>query len=242
MMNMKLTYDLHIHSCLSPCGDDEMTPANIVGMASIIGLDVIALTDHNSCKNCKPMMECAKEYGVIGIPGMELTTMEEIHVVCLFPTLDQAMLFDEYVYERLMNFKNKEEIFGRQQIVDVEDREIGVEPLLLINPTAISIDELWDLVNEYQGIMIPAHIEKEANSLLFNLGMIPPDSQFRHVEIKNQEAVSELIKIHPYIEGCMILHNSDAHYLQDLQEPIHCIEVEEATIEGVFRALKSSVK
>ena len=92
-----LSYDLHIHSCLSPCGDDDMTPGNIVGMAAIKGLDVIAVTDHNSCKNCPAVLKLAQEYGVMAIPGMEINTSEEVHAVCLFPELSQAMDFDAYV-------------------------------------------------------------------------------------------------------------------------------------------------
>ena len=113
---LSLTYDLHLHSCLSPCGDEEMTPANIAGMAAVLGLDVIALTDHNSSKNCPALMAAAREYGVLAIPGMELTTAEEIHAVCLFARLEAALDFDQYVYQRLVPFPNKEEIFGRQLI------------------------------------------------------------------------------------------------------------------------------
>ena len=106
----QVTYDLHIHSCLSPCGDEDMTPANIVGMAVVKQLDVIALTYHNTCKNCPAFLKVAKEYGVTAIPGMELTTREEVHVVCLFEQLEDAMRFDTYVYERLLNVKNEEKI------------------------------------------------------------------------------------------------------------------------------------
>lgn len=95
-----LYYDLHLHSCLSPCGDDDMTPANIVGMAAVKGLDVIALTDHNSCKNCPAAIHHGQQYGVIVIPGMELCTIEEVHIICLFPELDAALAFDQYVYSR----------------------------------------------------------------------------------------------------------------------------------------------
>ena len=109
----ELAYDLHIHSCLSPCGDDDMTPANIAGMAALKGLDAVALTDHNSCKNCPAFLAAAKEYGIIGIPGMELTTSEEVHAVCLFPELYQAMEFDRFVYSRLIKVKNRPEIFWK---------------------------------------------------------------------------------------------------------------------------------
>ena len=117
-----LYYDLHLHSCLSPCGDEDMTPANIVGMAAVKGLDVIALTDHNSCKNCPAAIYHGQKYGVIVIPGMELCTAEEVHVICLFPELEAALLFDRYVYDRLQAIENDERIFGRQQIMDETDK------------------------------------------------------------------------------------------------------------------------
>ncbi len=93
----KYYYDLHIHSCLSPCGDDEATPNSIAGMGKINGLDIMALTDHNTCKNCPAFFEAAKRYGILPVAGMELTTAEEIHMVCLFESLEKAMEFDEFV-------------------------------------------------------------------------------------------------------------------------------------------------
>ncbi|MBP3702816.1 MAG: PHP domain-containing protein, partial [Lachnospiraceae bacterium] len=181
---MALTYDLHIHSCLSPCGDEDMTPGNIVGMAAVKGLSMIAVTDHNSCKNCPAAMKLGEQYGVMVIPGMELTTMEEVHVVCLFGALRDALAFDEYVYERLLDVKNDENIFGKQQIRNEEDEVIGTVEKLLINATTISFDEVYDLMEEFHGVMIPAHIDKQANSLLANLGFIPPDSRFTTVEVR----------------------------------------------------------
>ena len=141
---INLSYDLHIHSCLSPCGDDEMTPANIAGMAAVLGLDVIALTDHNTCRNCGPAMAAAGEYGVLLIPGMELTTMEEVHAVCLFRTLEAALDFDSYVYKHLLKVPNQEKYFGHQYLYDAEDRIIGSEPNLLINATDIEFDAVLD--------------------------------------------------------------------------------------------------
>ena len=103
----KYYYDLHIHSCLSPCGDEDNTPGNIVGMAKLCGLNILALTDHNSCKNCPAFFEAAKRHGIIPIAGMELTTSEDIHVVCLFEHLKDALAFDEYVDSRRNKIKNK---------------------------------------------------------------------------------------------------------------------------------------
>lgn len=232
-----LSYDLHIHSCLSPCGDDDMTPGNIVGMAAIKGLDVIAVTDHNSCKNCPAVLRFAEEYGVLAVPGMEINTSEEVHAVCLFPNLEAAMAFDAYVYDRLIPFPNNEEIFGKQQLYNKEDEVYGTVPNLLINSTDISFDGLWELVRSYDGVMFPAHIDKTANSLVSNLGFVPPDSQFTTAEVKDLKKLHELKRTNPYLNGCRIISNSDAHYLEDIHEPELTIEVEEKSMKGVVDCL-----
>lgn len=235
---MNLTYDLHIHSCLSPCGDDDMTPANIAGMAALKGMDVTALTDHNTCRNCPAFLAAAGEYGVLGVPGMEINTSEEVHAVCLFPNLEAAMDFDSYVYGKLIKFPNKEEIFGKQQIYDETDQVCGTEPNLLINATEISFDGLWDLVCSYDGVMFPAHIDKAANSLIANLGFIPPDSRFTTAEVKDLKKLHGLRKLNPYLEKCRIISNSDAHYLEHINEPELMIQVEEKSARGVVEALR----
>ena len=105
-----------------------MTPANIVGMAMIKPLDLIAVTDHNSCKNCPAVLTMADAYGLTALPGMELTTSEEVHVVCLFADLKDALAFDEYVYSHLMPIPNNEKIFGKQQLYNADDEVIGTIP------------------------------------------------------------------------------------------------------------------
>lgn len=233
----ELSYDLHIHSCLSPCGDDDMTPANIAGMAMLKGLDVIALTDHNTCRNCPALLAAAAEYGVLAVPGMEINTSEEVHAVCLFETLEAALDFDAYVYARLVPFPNNEAIFGKQQIYNKEDQVCGTEPNLLINATTISFDELWPLVRSFDGVMFPAHIDKGANSLIANLGFIPPDSRFRTAEVKDLKKLHGLRRENPYLESCRIISNSDAHYLEHINEPDLRLPVEERSVRGVIRAL-----
>lgn len=235
----KLAYDLHLHSCLSPCGDQDMTPANIVGMAVVNGLELIAVTDHNSCRNCKAVLHWAEHYGILAVPGMELTTEEEVHVLCIFPDLENALAFDAMVYSKLNLFSNKEAIFGPQLLCDEEDEIIGHEPNLLIQSTRISFDKVNELVEEYQGVMIPAHIDKNSHSLLYNLGFIPIDSTFPAVEIKDETKVEELKRQHPYLNQCRILHNSDAHFLKDIKDPRHYLEVESKTAAAVIEALKN---
>lgn len=237
---LPLSYDLHIHSCLSPCGDEDMTPANIVGMAALKELDVIAVTDHNSCKNCPAVEALGRAYGVLTIPGMELTTQEEVHVVCLFRELSQAMEFDAYVYEHLLPVPNREDIFGRQLIMDEEERILGKVENLLINSTDIAFDRVFSLVSAYGGIMIPAHIEKNANSLFSNLGFVPPDSRFRCFELKNREKLREVQSLSPYLKDCKMITNSDAHYLEHIHEPLNFLHCQEKSVEAVFEALRGN--
>lgn len=214
-----------------------MTPANIAGMAAIKGLDVIAVTDHNSCKNCPAVLAAAQEYGILAIPGMEINTSEEVHAVCLFEELEAAMDFDAYVYERLLAFPNKEEIFGRQLIYNKEDEICGTVPNLLINATGISFEGLWELARRFGGVMFPAHVDKTANSLIANLGFIPPDSRFAAAEVKDLGKLHGLKKSNPYLEGCRIISNSDAHYLEHIHEPELTLQVREKSIRGVLEAL-----
>lgn len=221
---LTLSYDLHIHSCLSPCGDDAMTPATIAGIAKLNGLDLIALTDHNSCKNCPAFLTAAQYYGITALPGMELTTSEEVHVLCLFPDLEHAMAWDEFVSAHLVPVRNKEEIFGRQQICSEDDEIIGKVENLLINVTDISFDDVFELVTRYGGIMIPAHLDKETTSLISNLGSIPPESRFTCAEIHDMSNFHRLKRAHPYLERCRIISNSDAHYVKDIRTPLYTIE------------------
>ena len=130
---MKAFYDLHMHSCLSPCGDPDMTPNNIVGMSTLLGLNLIALTDHNTCQNCPAVEELGKANGICVLSGMELTTSEEIHAVCLFPTAEKALNFESFVSQHRMKIKNKKEIYGEQLILNTQDEKIGeIEELLIL--------------------------------------------------------------------------------------------------------------
>ncbi|MDR1764732.1 MAG: PHP domain-containing protein [Lachnospiraceae bacterium] len=234
----ELTYDLHIHSCLSPCGDGDMTPYNIAAMSALKGLDVIALTDHNSAKNCPALLEAAQGLGVMALPGLEVCTAEEVHAVCLFAQLDAAMAFDAFIYDRLIKIPNKPEVFGAQLICRADDTVVGEEPHLLINAAEVPFDELWDLALSYGGVMFPAHIERTSNSLLSNLGFIPPASKFRTAELKDIHALHTLMAAHPYLQGCHIISNSDAHYLEHIREPGLTIPAKDRTPEAVIAWLR----
>ena len=217
---MELAYDLHIHSCLSPCGDMDMTPNNIAGMAYIKGLSIIALTDHNTCRNAPALIRAAEQYGLTVLPGMELTTEEEAHVLCLFSGEEDAMAFDAYVYGRLQKIRNRKDIFGEQIVMNERDEPVGEEEYLLSNATTIPFDKVYDAVTAHHGIMIPAHLDKSTTSLLSALGFIPPDSKFTCAEVKDLTKLHGLCRDHPYLENCRIISNSDAHYLGDISEAV----------------------
>ncbi len=160
-----------------------MTPANIVGMAKLIGLDLIALTDHSTCKNCPAFAAAAAHYGMHVLFGMELTTCEEVHVLCYFSRLEDAMAFDAYVYAHLPDIQNVPAFFGNQLLYDEADLPCGTEEKLLISATTIPFSDVYDLVQRYHGVMVPAHINKPTTSLLKNLGFIPPESKYFCAEV-----------------------------------------------------------
>lgn len=234
---MKYYYDLHIHSCLSPCGDNDMTPCNLVGMAKLAGLDVIALTDHNSCKNCATAMEAGEQYGIVVIPGMEICTSEEIHMVCLFPSLDIAMKFDQAIHDLLPPIENRSDIFGEQLIMDCDDNIIDKEPYLLINAAGISLFEASRLVREYGGTCYPAHIDKDSFSVISQLGEVPLDCGFTTAEISRPEKIPEMLEHYPALKNMNIVTDSDAHYLEHIKEPCEFLELEQCTIEAVIEYL-----
>lgn len=211
-------YDLHIHSCLSPCADDDMTPNNIAGMAALKGLGIVALTDHNSCKNCPAFFTACKRQGIVPVAGMELSTAEDIHLVCLFPSLDAAMAFDCEVEKHLLPIKNRPDIFGEQLILDGEDEPIGVEDTLLISATDLWLGEAVHLARKFGGYVRPAHIDRESNGIVSILGDIPSEYGFGSFEFKDKGNIESYRERFPYLTDERLLVCSDAHHLWDISE------------------------
>ena len=223
-----LTYDLHIHSCLSPCGDNEMTPNNIAGMGMLGGYRVLALTDHNTCKNCPAFFEACRNVGVVPIAGMELTTAEDIHMVCLFPSLESAMEFDEFVDGHRMKIPNRPDIFGDQIIMNAEDEEIGREEYLLIPATDLDIDTAAREVYSRGGAAYPAHVDKQSNGIIAILGDLPPIPQFFAAEFHNQAKIEEYRQKYPILQNLITVVDSDAHRLEGmgLEPPEFPVEID----------------
>lgn len=205
------SYDLHVHSCLSPCGDDDMTPCNIAGMAYLNGLRIVALTDHNSLKNCPAFFAACAEYGIVPVAGTELTTAEEIHMVCLFESLDTALAFDEELQQHRMQIKNRVDIFGSQPIMGEGDEVIGEDPWFLPAATMLTIEHAAALVRSFGGVCYPAHIDRESNGLLAVLGSFPEEPVFGLAEVRERKNTA-------LAEGRKLLVSSDAHRLWELNQ------------------------
>jgi len=227
--------DLHLHSCLSPCADDEMTPWNMVGMAKIKGLDVIAITDHNAVENAEDAMAAGREYGVAVIPGMEITTREEVHMLAYFYTLEDARSAGDEIYAHLPDIKNEPMLFGNQIIMRDGDEPSGTLDKLLINATDLSVDEVCALVRRHGGIPIPAHINRGSNGMIGALGLMPFLPEYPVVEVYKS------IPCPPYAtKGRFLLHSSDAHHLEDIQEQVFSLECD-PTAEAVLKLLEERI-
>lgn len=226
--------DLHIHSCLSPCGDDDMTPANIAGMAKIKGLDIIAVTDHNAARNLPAVQACCEAYGLLLLPGMEITTKEEVHLLGYFETVETALQFGEEIKKHLPKKKNNPRFFGRQLVMNEDDEIIDEEEALLIGATDLPLKDAAELVASFGGVPVPAHINRGSNGLLVNLGLMPLEPFYPTVEAARHLPCEESA-----LRGRHVLHSSDAHYLGDIQEREHALQLKEGTVQELLRWMRS---
>lgn len=227
-------YDLHMHSCLSPCGDEDMTPNNIAGMGVLNGLNIMALTDHNTAKNCPAFFKAAKRNGIIPVAGMELTTAEDIHIVCLFEELDAAMEFDAFVGKHRTLIPNRPDIFGQQHITDENDEIIGEDKYLLPNATDITVDEAYDTVKAHGGIAYPAHVDREANGLIATLGDFPPYMSFTAAEFHDSDNIADYEEKYPALKNKLKIVSSDAHYLWNIKEKKEYFEIDDEPYSGAL--------
>lgn len=216
--------ELHVHSVLSPCGDILMTPGNILGYAKRQGIEIIAITDHNSAENIAVALQQARAYDVHIFPGMEIETKEEVHIIALFDTLEQVLLLQELIYHALPALENDEEFFGPQLLVNACDEFAERVSRLLAVSVGLSIEEVVRGIEKLGGLAYPAHVDRERNSILSQLGFIPPDIDFPALEVTNRY----MQKVHsggtnPLSAGDQLLPNgypllpaADVHFLPDL--------------------------
>jgi PHP family Zn ribbon phosphoesterase len=206
---MSLLADFHNHSCLSPCGSLDLSPRALADLAALKGVNVLALTDHNSSLNCPAFAKVCPPLGILPLFGMEATTQEEIHILCIFTNLEASLDFSGYAYTLLMPFLNNPAKTGDQVYVDEDDNIEGEVDYYLVNPLDISVDAIGAKVAEYGGIVIPAHVERPAFSMVSQLGVIVPGPW----------AALELTRLPPAVNGkpldtlgYPLITSSDAHY------------------------------
>ena len=202
--------DLHMHSCLSPCADDDMTPANICGMAHIKGLQAIAVTDHNTARNLPYVKEAADYYGLILLPGMEV---------------------GEIFTEHLPKMKNKPDFFGNQYVMNTDDEIVDVEERLLIGATDLDLGECTRIIREHGGAAVPAHINR-GHGLLTNLGLFPDEPVFPVCEVRPELPVNDKL-----VGNRLRLQSSDAHHLGDILEAVFDLDTGRFSLGGLFETI-----
>ena len=224
---IRLAADLHIHSCLSPCGDRDMTPNNIANMAALKGLEMISLTDHNSARNLPATQAVCEELGLLFLPGIEVQTAEEVHLLCYFSELASALRFGDLMEKALPQIPNNKAIFGEQLVCDEEDEVVQEMDVLLLQSVRYDIAEVFSKAVSLGGLCVPAHINRQANSLLYILGFFPENPAFTAVEVsqKAPPPTVDLGKRH-------VLYSSDAHYLADILEADNFISLAEKSLKA----------
>lgn len=208
-------------------------------MCALAGLDIVALTDHNTCGNCRAFQRAARRHALLALAGMELTTAEEIHVICLFPDADRAEAFSRLVYDRLPPIRNKPEIFGPQLYMDDGDRVLGREERLLTTATSIGVYEVSPLVGTFGGVCFPAHIDRPSYSLLSQLGLWDPSLPFPLAELSPRCPLG--FSSRPDLKGVGFLTNSDAHALDQIPDARRRVELPDRSAQAVLEGLRTPV-
>jgi len=225
---MKCYYDLHIHSCLSPCAENDMTPNNIINMSLIKSLNLISVTDHNHCGNVEAVMKVAKSSQIMVIPGVEIQTKEEVHILCYFKTLYQLEQLMDKLEPFRLKIQNQPMKLGEQLLADEKDEIIARYPFALLTSFDVTLSWLFDAVKELKGAFVPAHINKRSNSIMSQLAFIPQDLDFKTAEI--------FLESEAFFDKYRLIKNSDAHQLVDISEPTHYIEINDWSIDSIFNS------
>lgn len=229
--------DLHIHTLLSPCGDLEMSPANIVSLACQRGLDIIGITDHNTTKQCELVWKLAQKTNLTVFPGCEMTSREEVHCLGLFEDFDALRIFQDYLDQHLTIIPHNAALFGYQVLVDEDENILEELDNYLGASLDVSIEEIEQKVHELSGIFIPAHIDRPRNSLFSQLGFFPPELKVDALQISklaDEMNVREKYKINPDIT---IVKFSDTHFPADLGKTYTLFEMEKPSFNEIRMAL-----
>jgi PHP family Zn ribbon phosphoesterase len=228
--------DLHIHTCLSPCTELDMSPKGILTAAKKKEIDIIGICDHNSSENSLAVMNAAKKMNINVFPGMEVTSLEEVHVLALFDRIENALKLQENVYENLPG-ENDENAFGMQVIVNENEEVLGMNNKLLIGATTIPLEKIIKTIHSLNGIAIASHIDRESFSIIAQLGFIPDNLELDALEISPGITTQEAKK--RYSDNYPITYSSDAHYPDDIGKAFTSFLLEDGTLAEVKKALKN---
>ena len=228
--------DLHIHTCLSPCTELDMSPKKILASAKEKGIDILGICDHNSSENSLAIMNASKKMNIHIIPGMEVTSLEEVHVLALFDDIANALKLQEHVYRNLPG-ENDEEVFGMQVIVNEKEEVLGFNDKLLIGATTIPLDEVLQLIHAFNGVSIASHIDRESFSIIGQLGFIPENLELDALEISPRMTFAEAKN--RFKNNYPITCSSDAHYPDDIGKGFTSFLLKEGTVAEIKKALKN---
>jgi len=235
---LRLLADLHVHTCLSPCADDSMTPKTIVETALSRGLGLIAVCDHNSAENVEAAVAAAESLPLSVLPGLEITTAEEVHVLGIFETCQAALAIQEIVYEHLTPGQNDERLFGYQFVVDQYDYVVSENTRLLIGATDLSIDQVAGTIRDLEGLVVAAHIERERFGLLYQLGFVPDSLQLDAVELTSKATLKDVGDRFNCSLDLPVVHDSDAHFKEDIGKLATEFRVQAPTLSEIGMALR----
>jgi 3',5'-nucleoside bisphosphate phosphatase len=229
--------DLHIHSVLSPCGDLEMSPRNIINRALDMKLDILGITDHNSTKHGPLMRRLGLEKKIFVLTGAEVTSREEAHCLAFFENDDQLTVFQKYLDEKIIPFPNDTLRFGHQVVVDENELILHEEENLLFNAIDQSVDDIEQMVHMLGGLFIPAHINRTRNSLISQLGFIPSGLKADALELSRHISKEEFLGYNPYLKDYTFLHSSDAHFPDDIGIAPSVLQLKEISFAEIRMAL-----
>lgn len=239
-MPVEFIADLHIHTCLSPCAELSMTPLGIVGKAASLGINIIAVCDHNSAENVSVTRDLALKKGILVIPGMEINTSEEVHVLGLFGDIEDVFKMQEFIYENLQPGANDEDTFGMQVMVNEVDEVLGFNKRLLIGATNLSVDKVVDLIHSFNGLAVASHIDRDGYGIIGRLGFIPAELRFDALEISRRISSDEAEKKFATYRYLPWISSSDAHRLEDIGKRTTSLFMHHSTFEELRLALKGA--
>jgi PHP family Zn ribbon phosphoesterase len=228
--------DMHIHSCLSPCGDWDMSPRRIIQKSLEVGLDLIAICDHNTAENAEAAMREGQKKGIHVLPGMEVCSREEVHILALFGELSQALEMQSYVYANLPG-ENKPKVFGCQVVANENDEVLGENPRLLIGATRLGLHDIVVKTHLLGGLSFCCHVDRPAYGIINQLGFIPADLDLDGVEVSRHVNLAQAQTTVSGIEKFACITNSDAHFIEDIGKVWTVFRMAAPTIEEIRKSI-----